>query len=141
MRVRTLAALLSGGLVAAGASADPRGDVSLAAPGACAQPDPQLVTETLHATPPSVAGPPTDDFSPIDLVDGTVAELTGAPQGPLQALLGGVLGVGDMAGAALPAVSSGADGLDPLPLDPSLPPSLDPVPLTPDLPPLDVPKL
>lgn len=111
------------GLVAAVASADPTGGTSLAAPGACAQPDPQLVTQTVHGV-ASVAGRPSDDFLPVDL-----DALTRSGQGPLRTLLGDVLGIGTSA-AALPPVAEGPTALPRI--DPSA--LLDPLPVPgPDL--------
>ena len=53
------------GLVARGAAAGP----SLAAPGDCAQPSRELVTEPVSPLPAGVAGPVSHHFAPVGVVD------------------------------------------------------------------------
>ncbi len=121
MRATTPTGLLACALLAAGvAAADPRGGASLAAPGACAQPDPDLETPVVQAMPPSVAGRPGGAFSPdeidpglLDLIEKTTSGLTSTRSTTGEpTLLGGVLsavGLGggtSGGGGALPAVDA-----------------------------------
>lgn len=59
--MRTAAAILAIAWLATGAVADP-----LAAPGECAQPNQEIVTEPVHRIPAAVAGPAVNHFVPRD---------------------------------------------------------------------------